>query len=72
MPISMILTAFWIYYADFTNVGDGFSAAVAAGAVMLREARHAVHSAFVLVELGAIYGLAARVAREVFRVPLLV
>lgn len=53
-------------------VSDGFPAAVAARAVVLREARHAVHAAVVLVELGAVDGLAARVAREVLGVPLLV
>lgn len=55
-----------------THVSDGVSAAVAARAVVLREAGHAVHAALVLVELGAVYRLPARVAREVLRVPLLV
>lgn len=45
---------------------------MAPGAVVSGEARHAVDAAVVLVELGAVDGLAARVAREVLRVPLLV
>lgn len=55
-----------------TYVSDGLPAAVAARAVVLREARHAVHAAVVLVELGTVDGLVARVAREVLRVPFLV
>lgn len=53
-------------------VGDGLPAAVAARAVVLGEAGHAVHAAVVLVELGAVDGLVAGVACEVLRVPLLV
>lgn len=53
-------------------VSNGVTAAVAPGAVVLGEARHAVHAAVVLVELGAVDGLLARVAREVLRVPFLV
>lgn len=55
-----------------THISDGLSAAVAAWAVVLGEARHAVDSAVVLVELGRVYRLVARVASEVLRVPFLV
>lgn len=55
-----------------TYVCDGIPAAVAPRAVELGVARDAVHRTVVLVELGALDGLAARVAREVFRVPFLV
>lgn len=45
---------------------------MAPGAVVLRVARHAVHAAVVLVELGAVDGLPASAAGEVLGVPLLV
>lgn len=45
---------------------------MAPGAVVLGEAGYAVHSTIVLVKLGAVYRLAACIAYEVFRVPLLV
>lgn len=54
------------------TVSDGLPTAVAARAVVMREARHAVHGAVVLVELGAVDRLAARVALKVLGVPFLV
>lgn len=53
-------------------VSDGFAAPMASGTMVGGEAWHAVDSTIVLVELGTIDGLAACVAGEVFRVPLLV
>lgn len=55
-----------------TYVGDRVPAAVAPRAMVLGEAGHAVDGSVVLVELGAVDGLPAGVALEVFRVPLLV
>ncbi|GBP33867.1 hypothetical protein EVAR_20978_1 [Eumeta japonica] len=55
-----------------THVCDRFPAAVAAGAEVLRVAGYAVHTTFMLVKLAPVYGLAAGVANEVFRMPRLV
>lgn len=53
-------------------ISDRLATPMAPGTVMGSEAWHAVDTTVMLVELGAVNGLAACVAREVFGMPLLV